>query len=152
MHNTPQVLGELVRASSLLTAETNFQKLISVLVEQSLDITHSDAAGLYLYSVEDRSEDLKLAYRRGRADLPASIERNSELVEFIDECDEAVVLLSWATAQYCTSSPGASPRAGGLKSYVTTVCPNWPSGTSQRVVSSNSVRPTMARRLTLVRP
>lgn len=94
MSATPQVLDELVRASSLLTAETNFQKLISVLVEQALDITHSDAAGLYLYSVEDRDEALRLAYRRGRAELPSTIERRSELVEFVDECDEAVVLLS----------------------------------------------------------
>ena len=44
-----EVLEELVRASSLLSQEISFRSVISSLVEQSLDVTHSDLAVLYLY-------------------------------------------------------------------------------------------------------
>lgn len=92
---TPQVLDELVRASSLLTAEMNFQKLISILVEQSVDITRSDAGALYLHpSADSPTRDLVLAYRRGRHELPPKLRAATDIVEFVEECDESVVLLS----------------------------------------------------------
>jgi adenylate cyclase len=90
----PQVLDELVRASSLLTGEINFKRLISILVEQSLDITHSDTAALYLYASGDTTADLVLAYKRGRHAVPEHLAGKSELVDFIVESSEAVVLLT----------------------------------------------------------
>jgi len=89
----PQVLDELVRASSLLTGEMNFQRLISILVEQSVDITRSDLGALYLYSHE-KAGDLVLAYRRGRYDLPEHLPASGDLVSFVEDCGESVVLLS----------------------------------------------------------
>jgi len=91
---TPQVLDELVRASSLLTDEINFQRLISILVEQSLDITHSDIGALYLYAQDDAKADAVLAYKRGRHLVPDRLPHQSELIDFLIESDEAVVLLA----------------------------------------------------------
>jgi len=91
---SPAALDELVRASSLLSDEISFSRLVSVLVEQSLDITRSDIAALYLYAEPNGGGDLELAYQRGRAEVPRKISRSSELVEFLEECNESVVLLS----------------------------------------------------------
>ncbi len=91
---TAQLLDELVRASSMLTAEINFQRLISILVEQSLDITHSDIGAIYLYVQDDPNADLVQAYKRGRHLVPDRLPRRSELVDFLLESDEAVVLLT----------------------------------------------------------
>jgi adenylate cyclase len=87
----PRVLDELVRASSMLSRELTFQKLTSILLEQTLDITHSDLAALYLYSGE--RGDLRLDRKRGRHTPPDLISRSSELIQFLLDCDEAVVLL-----------------------------------------------------------
>lgn len=89
----PEVLDELVRASSLLTGEMNFQRLISILVEQSVDITHSDIGALYLYPSDTPGGALVLAYKRGRHRVPDRLSRRSELVQFVDESDASVVLL-----------------------------------------------------------
>ncbi|MFW6313634.1 MAG: adenylate/guanylate cyclase domain-containing protein [Spirochaetota bacterium] len=92
--SSPAALDELVRASSLLSDEISFSRMVSVLVEQSLDITRSDTAALYLYSEPDGGGDLELAYRRGRAEVVRTIPRSSELIAFLEECGESVVLLS----------------------------------------------------------
>lgn len=89
------VLNELVRASSRLSAESDFKGLVSVLVEQSADHSRSDLACLYTYTnQEESSGKLQLIYRRGLRDVPDSIPVNSVLIEFLGECGEAVVLLS----------------------------------------------------------
>lgn len=88
-------LDELVRASALLSREIEFKPLISVLVEQAIDITHSEVAGLYLYSNhEQQVSDLHIMYKRGRMEIPDSISKKSELVDFIVECREAVIILN----------------------------------------------------------
>ena len=89
----PQVLDELVRASSLLTGEIGFKGLISILVEQSLDVTRSDSGALYLYGEDAHRSNLPLAYRRGRHEVPEQLARTSELVQFLEEANETVVLL-----------------------------------------------------------
>ncbi|MDA3956116.1 GAF domain-containing protein, partial [Oceanispirochaeta sp.] len=87
------VLDELVRASTLLADEGDFKTLISVLVEQSLDITRSDVAALYLFKKpEDKQSDLKLMYKRGSFELPEELQARSELIDFLNECEKAVVL------------------------------------------------------------
>jgi len=89
------VLDELVRGSSRLSAESDFKGLVSVLVEQTADYSRSDLACFYLYGDEDvNTRKLHLAYRRGLRDVPAKISGDSVLMEFLQECGEAVVLLS----------------------------------------------------------
>jgi len=89
------VLNELVRASSRLSGETDFKGLVSVLVEQSADYSRSDLACLYIYPDQPTSGGkLQLIYRRGLRDVPGTIPSNLELLEFLRECGEAVVLLS----------------------------------------------------------
>ncbi len=87
-----EVFDELVRASSILSRETAASNLISVLVDQALDITRSDLACLYFY--DDASPaSLKLLYRRGRYEVPKQIKRRGELVDFLGDSREALVVL-----------------------------------------------------------
>jgi len=89
------VLDELVRASSRLSSETEFKSLVSVLVEQSADYSRSDLACLYIYNnPESSTGPLRLIYRRGLRSVPENIPGGSELMEFLEECKEAVVLLN----------------------------------------------------------
>lgn len=86
------LLDDIVRASALLSEELSFTRLVSILVEQTIDITHSDLAALYLYS--DDGSKLELAYRRGRGEPPRRLAPDGELVSFLEESEESVVLLS----------------------------------------------------------
>ena len=95
------VLNELVRASSRLAAESDFKKLVSVLVEQSADFSRSDLACLYIYNNPEASTGaLSLIYRRGLKTVPDSIPEGTELMSFLEECGEAVVLLSRAESPF----------------------------------------------------
>jgi len=93
MPATVSSLDELTRAGTLLTQELDFKSLISIIAEQTLDISRSDLACLYLAKdLDDNDSDLQLAYKRGRYDAPSRIPASSELVDFIRESDETVVL------------------------------------------------------------
>lgn len=88
------VLDELVRSSSRLSAESDFKNLVSVLVEQSADQSRSDLACLYIYDApESSSGSLQLIYRRGLRNVPQMIPAGTELMEFLEECGEAIVIL-----------------------------------------------------------
>lgn len=88
-----QVLDELVRASALLADERDFKQLCSVLVEQSLDITGSDLAALYIFlNPEEKYGEQKLFYKRGAYSLPDKISADSELNEFLEDCGKSLVL------------------------------------------------------------
>ena len=88
------VLDHLVKASTLLSAEADLKSLVSVLVEQSADHSRSDLCCLYTYNDPDASTGaMRLLYRRGIRDVPDTIPAGSELMEFIEECGEAVLLL-----------------------------------------------------------
>lgn len=88
-------LDELVRASSRLSRERRLNGLVSVLVEQALDITRSDLAALYLYQdSEDADSDLTLYYRRGVGGVPETLAADMELVSFVRECGETLVVSS----------------------------------------------------------
>lgn len=84
------VFSELVRASARLSDEHEFRPLASVLVEQALDITRSDIAALYGYP--ESGDTLRLVYRRGRGELPKTLDRKSEVVEFLEDCRETLVI------------------------------------------------------------
>lgn len=81
---------ELSRASELLSTAVDFSRIQAVLVEQACDISRSDLAALYLYSND--GESLRLSYRRGPWQAPASLDRASETIAFVEECGEAAVL------------------------------------------------------------
>ncbi|HUX14150.1 MAG TPA: adenylate/guanylate cyclase domain-containing protein [Spirochaetia bacterium] len=88
-------LDELVRASARLARERRLNGLVSVLVEQALDITRSDLAALYLYQEpEDPASKLTLFYRRGAAGVAESIPGTGEFVSFLRECGETLVVSS----------------------------------------------------------
>ncbi len=89
-----EALAQLVRTSTLMSEEFQFRTLISRLVEQAQDTTRSDLTALYLYQdPELGSSDLKLAYKRGRYEIPKQISADEEIAAFIADCGEAVVLL-----------------------------------------------------------
>ncbi len=89
-----QSLDELVRAGSVLAAQSDFRSLASALVEQALDGSRSDLAALYVSAdAGSRGQDLRLFYRRGRCAAGERLAASDPLVEFARECGEAVVLL-----------------------------------------------------------
>ncbi len=112
MPTAPAILDELVRASSLLADDIRFTSLISILVEQSLDISRSDSAGLYLYPSDEGGGALELAYRRGRDTVPKKLSRSSELVEFIEECRQSVVLLDRKVSPFADVLMSDRARSG----------------------------------------
>ncbi len=88
-------LDELVRAGARLARERRLNGLVSVLVEQALDITRSDLAALYLYIEPDNpGSRLALFYRRGAEQPADSLSGGTELVSFLRECGEMLVVNS----------------------------------------------------------
>ncbi len=86
-------LDELTRAGTLLTRQLDLKSLISIIVEQTLDISRSDIACLYMArDPEDSNSHMQLVYKRGRYPAPSRIPATSDLVDFIRESDETVVL------------------------------------------------------------
>ncbi|HAP43991.1 MAG: guanylate cyclase [Spirochaetes bacterium GWD1_61_31] len=108
------ILDELVRASSLVASEADFKSLAGTLVEQSIDVSGSELAGLYAYTdPEDPSKGLRLLYRRGRHTLPVSLAGGLEWHRFLLDCRETIIL----------NQPRESPFAGlllaeGMKSAI----------------------------------
>lgn len=92
MKNEHNILDETVRLCTALSRETKLTPMISILVEQSLDISCSELAGLYLYPPE--GGNARLVYKRGWYELPPVIKKKSELITFLNDCREAIVLLS----------------------------------------------------------
>ncbi len=90
------VMDELVRTGCMISQELNYRELISILVEQSIDITSSDLACLYVYPDPEHKTGATgnphLVYRRGRFHSPKTIQVKSQLVDFLLESKEAVVL------------------------------------------------------------
>lgn len=87
------LLDELIRASQMLSNEFDLNALMSVLTEQTLDITHSDLACLYFYPDAESSGDLRLMYRRGIGAPPKRLSKNSEFLEFLEDAGESLVIL-----------------------------------------------------------
>ncbi len=92
-HTAGELTHELVRAGSLLARENDARSLASVLVEQSVDITRSDIGALYLAADPEKpTSSLKLVYRRGRFELPRTIQPDAESVSLVSELRETLVL------------------------------------------------------------
>jgi len=84
--------SELVRAGTLLANEHNYSSQMQILVDQAFDITQSALAGLYLYERMGDSDRIFLASQRGGYALPNEIPAADELLEFMEECGETLVL------------------------------------------------------------
>jgi adenylate cyclase len=95
-------LDELVRAGALLSGQHSFKGMISVLVEQTMDISRSDLACLYLRcpDEEGREPPLRLMFRRGRYRPPEQIPTSDPAAAFLEESNEAVVLLERRTGPF----------------------------------------------------
>ena len=87
-------IQELVRASALLTTDQSRTSLISILVEQAQDISKSDVGALYAYPVDTKQATLKMIFKRGKYDIPQSFFSKSNLVQFIEDCGEALIVHS----------------------------------------------------------
>ena len=85
-------IQELVRVSSLLASDQSRSSLISTLVEQAQDISKSELGALYAYPADLSSSPMKMIFKRGKYDVPASFEQDSELVKFIEDCREVTVV------------------------------------------------------------
>ena len=87
-------INHLIQAGTLLSDEIEFKSLISIIVEQSRDITRSDISSLFLYSqVLDEKPYLKLIYKQGIYCIKEKFLRNNELISFIEDCKETVLIL-----------------------------------------------------------
>jgi len=87
------VMDHIVKASRLMTRNLNYNDLVSVIVEQSLDVTGSDLSVFYSYNSKDPKDSLiKLIYKRGRWPVVEDLSRSTSLIEFIEESREAVVI------------------------------------------------------------
>lgn len=88
-------IQELVRASALLTTDQSRTSLISILVEQAQDISKSDVGALYAYPVDNTNKDaLKMIYKRGKYEIQSSFSLESNLVQFMEDCGEALIVHS----------------------------------------------------------
>ncbi len=91
MKKEKDILDETVRLCAALSAENRLQPMISILVDQTLDISRSELAGLYLYPEDEGNP--RLVYQRGWYSFPPELKRRSELIRFAEDCCEAIVLL-----------------------------------------------------------
>ena len=95
------ILSDIVLAGTLLMSESEFGTMIPVLMEQSANYSHSDLACLYLYKdLAAASGPMMLVHHRGLLDAPESLPGGSELIGFLEECREAVVLLTRRTGPF----------------------------------------------------
>lgn len=87
------VFDELVRVGGLLTREFSVSGVVSVLLEQSVDVTASDLAAIYLYDgLDPKADRLRLVRRRGRVAVPNGLPSDAETVSFVAESDASVVV------------------------------------------------------------
>jgi len=89
-------LDELVRAGAALSGQQSFKGMVSVLVEQAMDVSRSDLACLYLRLPGPEPGGpplLRLTFRRGRYRPPEHLPAADPAVGFLQDCGEAVVLL-----------------------------------------------------------
>ncbi|MBB6478747.1 adenylate/guanylate cyclase domain-containing protein [Spirochaeta isovalerica] len=90
----PSIMDPIVKASRLMTRNMNFNDLVSVIVEQSLDVTRSDLSVFYAYNHKDSEDpDLTILYKRGRWAVEEKLSRDASLIDFIEESGETVIAL-----------------------------------------------------------
>lgn len=87
-----KILDDLVRAGALLAEEQQFKSLISVFVNQGMDISRSDLGALFLKKeLASGLGNYALVCQRGRYEIPGRF-TGSQAFEFMEEAGEAVVI------------------------------------------------------------
>lgn len=84
------MIERVVHTSQLLSSTMDFDKIIAIVTEQSLDNSGADVAGLYLMG--DRS--CRLVYNRGREEIPGEYLNSCNLVEFLIDCQQLIFVSS----------------------------------------------------------
>ncbi|MDC7125666.1 MAG: adenylate/guanylate cyclase domain-containing protein [Spirochaetales bacterium] len=92
MKNTDVILEKAAEMNAALSKENNTFELIRILVTRSMDISRSELAGIYIYP--ENNGNAQLIYKRGKHPIPTELEKTSELINFTDDCSQAVVLLN----------------------------------------------------------
>jgi len=87
-----QIYQELVRAGALVANEQRKTNQLSILVDQAFDISHSDLSCLYLYEEREGQGLLTLEVQRGDFEVPNRLSSDDELWEFLEECEETLIL------------------------------------------------------------
>ncbi|AFG37127.1 adenylate/guanylate cyclase domain-containing protein [Spirochaeta africana] len=88
-----QTFRNFVRAGTLLAARSTRQDQLQVLVDQTYDITNAALCCAYIYPPDDSTEQfLLLSARRGRRAVTQRIPLKDELIGFMEDCREALVL------------------------------------------------------------
>lgn len=89
------LVDHIIRVSSLLTRDLNYKNLVSVLVEQSLDVTRSNLSVFFTYNNDRTQNDfLSKIYKRGKWKSPDRISIKSSLIDFMEESRETVIILN----------------------------------------------------------
>ena len=93
-HAQNGALDELVRAGTLLSRELDIDSLITVLVDQSMDISASDLTCLFMHTDPgNTASPLRRVARRGHHEAPEQLDPGAEWLRFLYDCREAMVLL-----------------------------------------------------------
>jgi adenylate cyclase len=87
-----QIYQELVRAGAMVANEHRQSTQLSILVDQAFDISHADLVCLYLYSETSLQHRLQLEAQRGDYPVEPRLPAEDELIEFLEECEESLVL------------------------------------------------------------
>ncbi len=85
-----KAINELVEAANLLTAEPDPVNMLMVLLRISSDYSLSEIACLYLK--KDSTAVMELLHHQGPGTVPESLPCESELIQFLEECREAIVV------------------------------------------------------------
>jgi len=98
-----QLYQELVRAGALVANEQHKTHQLSILVDQTFDISHADLTCLYLYEERDGQRRLSLEVQRGDYEVPNRLSADDELWEFLEECEETLILSTRNAAFFHTA-------------------------------------------------
>jgi PAS domain-containing protein len=89
-----ELLEKLQKAGIFFASGLNFKALISLVVEEALEMSGSDLGCVYLFErPEEKQTHCKLIYKKGKYDVPLTILEDDESLIFIRECQEAIVVL-----------------------------------------------------------
>jgi len=86
-------LSKLSNAGLLLTKEFDIKHLISIIVEEAMDLSYCDLSCLYLSNDPKKNNcSLRLVYKKGKFEVPKDFTYDNVLIEFIKENKESIVL------------------------------------------------------------
>jgi class 3 adenylate cyclase/PAS domain-containing protein len=100
---------ELLRSGTLLSEETDFKALCSILVEQAQDVSRSDMSALYLYNQQETA--LRLFKKRGAGTVPDLLRTDGFFIDFMTELAECLVVPDDVTVHFKAALLGSDMRS-----------------------------------------